>query len=274
MVETDADREALRLGKELVASPEWQAVGKFDGRLKQWLKTRSLPSFFRGGFYRLHIGLVEEVDRQLREEWFPQREELIEEAVGSYRKHVEEARHRLYSLYDPKDYLPDEAYRRAFYHQIGYHEFATPQRLESVSAEIFQRELARNRDEAQRIASLMQDTLRAEVAELIDHAAGRLEVTPGEEPKQFHKSMLEKIEKFLAYFDYREQTGDLVVRGLVEKLRAAVKGIPDARELRSDSDLRLRVGEQFAQLKAEMDASIERKPKRRIVFEEVSDGHE
>ena len=74
-VEVDADKSFIRVSKNLVDSPELQAIRMFDSDIRRYLYETCLP--FEVGIHLLPLALLEIVDEKLRE-FKDKRSELVE----------------------------------------------------------------------------------------------------------------------------------------------------------------------------------------------------
>jgi hypothetical protein len=67
-VEVDADRDMLKLSKELWKSSEYDAIKSLMGEARRWVQAKCLPaSFTKGGFHILPLPLMEQVVEKLKE---------------------------------------------------------------------------------------------------------------------------------------------------------------------------------------------------------------
>ena len=80
-VEVDADKSLIRVSKNLIDSPELQAIRTLDGDIRRYLYETCLP--FEVGIHLLPLARLEIVDGQLRE-FKAKRSELVEVFVAAY----------------------------------------------------------------------------------------------------------------------------------------------------------------------------------------------
>lgn len=262
MVEVDADRDAITVSKELLDCEELAAVGALDGAIRRYVYSRSLPSgILREGVYRLPLVLVDEVDNALLD-FRSQREGLVEAFMVVYPTKVEQARTRLRSLYDPRDYPAAEALREMFGMEWRYIAIDVPRTL---SASLVARERSKA---AEGVASEMEEirlALRTAFAELVQHAAERLAPGTGGKPKTFRDSIMKNLEDFLAYFHARDLTHDQELTEMVQRARSVIHGVtPQA--LRDQDALRQHVHRTMANIKEAMDEGAMLKPTRRFTL--------
>jgi hypothetical protein len=253
MIEVDADKDAVSVGKELLDSPEYQDIVSFEGEVRHWIYTRSLPAYgtLKDGVYRIPLALVNEVDAEMIR-FNDHRQSLIEAFLASYPLSVELARSRLRSLFDPSDYPDVAQVRTAFDFQYRYLVLGVPKNL---SAHLIAREFEKA---AAAVASEIEEiklALRTSFADLIQHAADRLQVRPDGKKVIFRDSMVKNMEDFLDYFTQRNIVNDGELAALVERARKAMQGVtPD--DLRDNDGLRYQVQQTMTGIKKTMDDSL------------------
>lgn len=93
-ITSDADKAMLHLSKRLIESAEYKTVTRYLYDVKQWVISRSVPSFFREGCYLLRLSSVEEVERYLADAQ-PILEDHITALCAAYPGQIEEARSKL-----------------------------------------------------------------------------------------------------------------------------------------------------------------------------------
>ena len=138
-VEVDADKALIRISKNLLDSPELQAIRSLDGEIRRYLYDTCLP--FDVGIHLLPLGLIEAVDERLRE-FKTQRDELVEAFLLAYPRLCQEAAVRLRTLYNPTDYPPVEEVRTCFTLSWQYISYGVPEQLGEISARIFETEVS------------------------------------------------------------------------------------------------------------------------------------
>ena len=264
MVTVDADPEAVHVGKELLESPELKAVTTEDNAIRQWVYTRSLPSYgtLRDGVYRLPLTLVDQVDEEL-EAFRQRRQELIDRFLERYPAMVNEALARLRALYNPADYPHLDQVAARFSFQYRYLAFGTPDML---SARLLARERSKAAAEVASEVEEIKLALRSSFAELVYHAADRLKVGPDGKKMVFRDSLVQKLEEFLTYFNQRNLVDDRELAGLVERARAVMHGLAP-QELRDNDSLREQVQHTMQVIKDTMDGGMMLRPTRRLILD-------
>lgn len=249
-ITVESDKTLLSLSKQLLDSPELQAIGKLDSEVQGHLTDLCLPSMFRGGIWLLPLGLVEEVDAFLRDKQAA-REALVNAAVTAYGQRMQETAARLDVLYDPRDYPSVERFQQCFYFEWQYITFDTPARLKAINPELFAIEREKAALKLQQVAEECQNAMRAGMASLVGKMVERLTPDADGKPKRFHKSLVGNFQEFLRTFEMRNITDDSELTRLVTQARHLLQGV-DPDTLRSDEAIRNAVQTGFEQIQASL----------------------
>ena len=261
-VEVDTDKSLIRVSKHLLDSKELRAIANFDGEIRRYLYDTCLP--FDAGIHLCPLALLEQMEARLRD-FTKAREELVQAFLTAYSGLCQEAAQRLRSLYNPADYPPLEYVAQQFTFTWQYISFGVPDQLREISTKIWQ-------DEREKAAQVMaeagreiQQVLRAAMAELVKHMRDRLKDGPDGKPLRFKETTVSNLVEFLGTFDFRNVTDDGELKALVEKAREMIAGV-SADDLRTTADVRAKVQQGMADLAAELDTMIVRKPARKFRF--------
>lgn len=263
-VEVDTDKSLIRVSKHLLDSPELRTIANFDGEVRRYLYDTCLP--FEAGVHLCPFALLESVEDKLRD-FATRRDALVDTFLTSYPSLCQSAAARLRSLYNPADYPPRDYVQQQFSFTWRYRSFAVPEQLREISTKIWH-------DEREKAATMMaeagreiQQVLRTAMAELVKHMRDRLKDGPDGKPLRFKESTVSNLVDFLGTFDFRNVTDDAELRTLVERARELLGGV-SAEDLRSTADVRARVQNGMADLAAELDTIIVKKPGRKFRFDE------
>jgi len=270
-VEVNADKTAIRVSKELVKSPERDEVIALDTDLKRWLFSNSLPSrLLKPGMHRLPVATIEAFETYI-EEYRVKRGEIIDRFIESYPALVETARETLRDLFDVTDYPPAEDMRRYFGCEYAYLTLDTPSALANVSKELLAREREKAIEAARLEVTEIQQAMRQELADILDHAVERLGMetdgTRRGKPRTFRNTLITGMADFFATFEGRNVVGDEELAGLVASAREIMNGTTPDR-LRRDSTARAVVKSSLEAVRGIMDANTMLKPTRKISFED------
>ena len=263
-VEVDTDKSLIRVSKHLLDSKELRAIANFDGEVRRYLYDTCLP--FEAGIHLCPLALLEQMEGKLRG-FAAAREDLVGAFLSAYPALCQEAAQRLRSLYNPTDYPPADYVAQQFTFAWQYISFGVPDQLREISTKIWQ-------DEREKAAQVMaeagreiQQVLRTAMAELVKHMRDRLKDGPDGKPLRFKESTVSNLVEFLGAFDFRNVADDAELKSLVERARQVLTGV-SADDLRTTADLRAKVQQGMADLAAELDMMIVKKPARKFRFNE------
>lgn len=241
-VEVDADKDSIRVSKQLLSSPELESVRKLDGEIRRYLYSMCLP--FEPSIHLLPIPLIEIVDAKLRE-FQARRQELVEVFLASYPRLCQEAALRLRTLYSPLDYPPLEEVRSQFTASWQYVSYGVPEQLRAVSERMFQEEREKAAERMAEAYTEVRQVLREAMVELVAHLRDRLMDQPNGTPQRLRESTVQKLKEFLDTFDFRNVTGDQELQEQVERARELLAGTTTDL-IRNTAELRTRVREGMA----------------------------
>ncbi len=263
-VEVDTDKSLIRVSKHLLDSKELRALANFDGEVRRYLYDTCLP--FEAGIHLCPFALLEQTEAKLRD-FAARRQELVAAFLSAYPALCKEAAQRLRALYNPGDYPPVEHVEQQFTFLWQYISFGVPEQLREISTKIWQEEREKAAQVMADAGQEIQQVLRAAMAELVKHMRDRLQDGPDGKPLRFKESTVSNLVEFLGTFDFRNVTDDAELKALVDRARTIVAGV-DAEALRTTADLRSRVQQEMADLAAELDTMIVKKPGRKFRFQQ------
>ena len=113
----------------------------------------------------------------------------------------------------------------------------------------------------------IQQVLRTAMAELVKHMRDRLKDGPEGKPLRFKETTVSNLVDFLGTFEFRNVTDDAELKVLVDKAREMLGGV-SADDLRTTVDVRVKIQQGMADLAAELDTMIVKKPSRKFRFNE------
>lgn len=258
-------KERLTLKKRLIASEEFEAICTFQGKLREWIYSRTTPSFFREGFQLVKLEGVSMIESKLAEA-----QTELESLVGTlclvYPSQVEEARIALGNQFNEGDYPSVDELPRFF--SIGWNwiDFTVPEGLPAELRQKEQDKLERQFSDAGQQITL---ALREGFMELISHASSRLTCDPGEKPKVIRETMIGNIKEFIETFSQRNLMNDVELQKLVDKARdiLALNNVT-TQKLREKADIRDSIKQGFDEIKASLDPLITEGRTRSFEFEE------
>jgi hypothetical protein len=267
--EETTDPDALRVSKELISCPEYDAILSLDSAFRSRLLKRAVPSMLRRGVYLVPVDLIERIDREIRA-YQTTRETLVDTFVLVYGAAVDDAKARLSTLFDPADYPPKDDVRRAFDVRVQYVSFDVPASLERLSATVFERERSKLQASMQSAADEVRTYLRKGLLDLVAHLHDRLTPDPATgKPKIIRESTVESFQDWLSLFEYRNVTDDAELEQLVNQCRRALDGA-DAPSLRKDDKYREQLSAEMAGVKDSLGKMIVDRPARKFAWDDAA----
>jgi hypothetical protein len=265
-IETDADKDMMHVSKDLFDSDLYRAISSYDGITREILKRFCLPSPIKR-IKMLPFELITRVDDILKER-LKVRDGMIDDFVTKdYVVKSREAKRRLGSLFDQRQYPPTEVVRAAYGMYWQYVTFSTPGKLRQISPEIAERAIKQARESVMQCADEIKMALRAELLKTVNHMCERLEEKPDGSKKIFRDTAVTKVSDFIDVFNARNIVNDEELAKLVEKARKVISGVaPD--QLRDSEQVREKVAAQFTAIKKTLDTMIVDRPKRKLNFKE------
>lgn len=232
VLETDADVALLKVSKQLLDSPELDAIKKADTKMRSWLYNTCLP--YDMGIQLLPVGLIEQAQAKMQE-YATERADLVDAFVTAYPSLIESASQHLKSLYSTGDYPSVDAIRAKFIFEWQYISFGVPGQLKGISSALFQAEQEKAAQQMQAATDEITALMRQSLFEMVSHLQEKL--TPGDDgkPRILRESAVKNLTDFLDTFDMRNVTDDKALAEQVAKARELLGGT-SATTLRS-SDL-------------------------------------
>jgi hypothetical protein len=259
-VESDADKDYIRVQKDILKSEQLEAIKKHDGVTARMIRDRSIPSLFKSGLYLVGLPNVVEVD-QLLVTRIEERADLITAFLTQYEYQAGRAKSALGSLYDPRDYPSVEVVKSRFSVEFSFIEFGAPGRLAQVNPELLRREQEKMRVTVQNAVDEGLKLLRLQMSELVDHMIERLSPAADGKRKVFRDTLTENIDEFLRLFNGNNLAGDAELQAFVDKARGLMKGI-DSDVLRKQDTVRDKVLAGFQDIKNGVDQLLVNAPSR------------
>jgi hypothetical protein len=265
-VTVDAEKDRTKTTKKLIESPAFDAIRSHDSKTRAFLYSRSLPSLFKEGVFRIPNTFVADVDDYLIAR-ATERKALVKEFRKEYVNAVKEAATDLRSLFNPADYPHADDITAEFNLQWSYVAFSTPDTLKGIKSGLFEREKKKTAELFRSANEEIKNLLRASTAELVNFMVEKLSTKPGEKTKRIHESTIAKYQDFLATFDARNLVDDTELKGIVDKAKKLIS-TASVDDLKEGGALREKVKEGFTAIKSEIDKMIVVNPARKFSFED------
>jgi len=272
----DANASLIRVNKKILTSEEYDAINSLDSKMRAWIERKSLVSPFRRGTYMFgppntpeRKALLEEVDDALQK-YAIQRRAMVDAFVKVYLDRVKEASKdaALGRFFDANDYDTAEYVREQYALYTRWLQISVPTALETISPDIYERELMKERLKIRETAEEIQAALRDSMSAFIYQIVERL--TPNEDGKKkvFRDSTLANLTDFLDTFAARNITNDTALAELVAKAKDTLRGV-SGDDVRTNEAVRDSIKKQFTKVEAVLEKmTATAKPSRRITLDE------
>lgn len=270
--------DRVKSTKVLIKSKTYAELCRDMTDIKTWVLSRCMPSMFRAGMFVIRQDQVGVIEKELRNriEQLNAGEGPLAKFLAAYPADIEAARSNpvkkggLGPIFRASDYPRTEDMPGLF--DIEWYWLALsvpeniPDELKAEAGEKFKRRLM---DAAEDI----EQALRVELQELLEHAEERLTTEPGEKPKVFRDSLVGNLISFIETFDSKNVFGDYRLAGVVAKAKSVLvddKGdaILTTDKLRKYASVRDVAKKQFADIRTALDGMIQEKATRKFDFEE------
>lgn len=266
----DAQEDLINVGKKLLQSPEMDAINKFYGEVRKYIKSRVNQSNIDDGLYWLGLSSIREFEDKMNS-FLLQLDPLLGNLSEAFEGIVQEDAARLRSAFNAEDYPAPDKVKEAFLITWQYISFTTPRSLEAVSEELYKKAQNDLNVTIQMAQDAVQLALRSEMAQLVNWAIDRL--SPGEGGKRKilrtktktgeEIGLTAKLHQFFETFQGRNITSDTELQALVGKAEALMTGV-DGDALKASDTLRESLRQSFSELKSELEPLVSDQPIRSI----------
>ncbi|MDD3983983.1 MAG: hypothetical protein PHE11_06480 [Candidatus Omnitrophica bacterium] len=256
----EPDADMIAVSKEILSCDEYDAITSLDSEVRADVNKLALPFKLRAGAYLVADGVLDRVDGML-DEYQERRRHLVDSFLRVYSIAREEARTRLGDLYEPGDYPHVDDVREAFHVRIRFESWGAPQRLETLSQRIYQREREQTARDLQDASREIRDGMRAALAGLVGHLVDVLQPGPDGKPKTFRNSTIDNIVGFLDTFSARNVVGDDELGRIVADARAVLDGA-DPQSIRKAPMIQQMVRDGMTQVRQRLEQLTETRGRR------------
>jgi len=211
----------MALKKQLIVSPEYEAIRSFQAAIRSWVYEQTVPSFFKEGFQLCKLEAVEPIEKRMRKAASEELPALVEKFIAAYPRQVDEARAVLEPVgqFNALDYPATSELSGMFSITWNWCSFTIPEGLPPELRAAEEGKLKKQFEDAGEQITL---ALRVAFQELIAHAAERLTEAPGEKRKVIRDSMLGNVQAFLDTFEQRDLMNDVELAQLVAQARLVI----------------------------------------------------
>lgn len=270
-VQTDADSKMIYVSKALWDSEELRTVRRVNSEVKAWVRSRSRPSYFRGGIYLVKVEFTQEVDAYL-DSMTPKLNEAVDVFVAALPRLEQDAKERLGSMYSEEDYPTAGQVRVSFGWEHSWLAVDVPGSLRRVSEAFFRSAQEKAREQAEYAVQQIRETLRAETLQTVNYLLAALE--PGEDgkAKSFRAPVVKKVSEALDLMRYRE-TDDPELQAELDRIRGLMNGL-DPKEVRGNAEFSQSLQRGFESVRERLGTLVVERPTRRIDLTEETAGGE
>lgn len=262
---TEADKNRFRVTKQIFDAKEVKDIQKIDTSIRNYIGRTALPSPFKEGVYALPIGLLEKVDDKM-EEFAKERREAVEALKLVFAEIKDEARTKLGSHFNERDYAID--FDSAYRLEWQYVSLAAPEVVKGIDGRLYTREQERLQRQWNEAITEMRDALRLGLSELVNDLVTRLTASADGDKKVKPSHLLQRFEEFLSTFQARNVTGDEELADLAQQARNLLNGV-DTKRLVESKNLQQQIAQDFKKVQVTLNKlELESKNRRRIRFDE------
>lgn len=248
------EQDVVHVAKSILDSPELKAIASLDHSVRAYLSTRAVPApMLKSGVFMVHADLVESIYTYL-EEMKTRRDSLVEQFIDAYPKLIEAARDALKGLFDARQYPSSATVRNAFSMEWSLREQQVSGKLKTISKAIYDKEVEKAKGEVASMVQSVKDALAVSLSGMVNHLVERLSGEEDGKPKIFKGSTVENLTEFLdLYYKRTPDSENDTLAPLVEQAKKVLSGV-DVKSIKSDTTIRERVAQGFAEIKSALDA--------------------
>ena len=255
------DQKRVRASARLYSGQSFTKIKALDGDTRFELSRLAIdiPACFRGT-YILPVTILDQVNTLLKGRMESRRSLVQAFAAGEYPMELIAARQALGDAFRESDFPPVEQIQDYFRMTWSIFRLSVPADLPEATLQA----------EREKFGVLMQDVfaqcrvaLRESMADLVGHLAERLQPDAEGNRKRLCSTTVDHLREFLDTLNSRDITSDDAIRSIGDKARALLSGF-SSDQLRDNRLAAGRIGAGMAQIKAEIDQTIERDGGRKI----------
>lgn len=250
------DPSKVHAGQEIidVNHPTIKRLRDARSRFINYLKGISVPDAMPNGMYLILKKHEDEFETTL-EEFNQERTEILNEVESLWETLKQEAKVFRGAAYRDADYPEFSEVRGKFYVDWRYVDWGVPQDLKRENLRRYEQQVQKDLAEWAATAQNVQDAMRIEMQNLINHLVDKL--SPGEDGKRkvFHGSNLENLREFIKSFEDKNLTGDVELANLAKQAQEVLEGV-DLKKLKKDEDYRDTLKTNFEAVKTIADKMV------------------
>ena len=269
LVQTTADKEALKLSKKIFESDAYDNMLLVGRDLRRYVKKREFTSPFAEGTHLIACGLVQEINTKIQNartaygKW-------ADLFVSEYPALCEAAKERLKDQFNPKNYHSDMSkLRDRFYIERRWFDFS-PASSTKVGPSIAEAEKANEENETADLYHKIRAAMRLALKQLVDHLVDRL--TPGADGKrkQFAATTVTNCTEWLEIFSKRNVCNDTELALLANKADEILKGV-SVSDLKDSEEVAANVALKMSEVNKLLTGLVEECDERALALDEDDD---
>lgn len=257
-----AAEKFLSAGKKLIdtAHPSYRAVTAVRTQIANSWKSLTLP-YPEPGLRLIRQDRVTQFDAQLQR-YRTALAQAVEELDAQFPELTQQARQRLGSLFNPRDY--PGSLRDAFTVDWDFPALTPPEYLRQLSPELYERECARMQARFEQAVTLAEEAFTAEFGQLVSHLCERLSGTTDGQPKIFRDSAVTGLREFFERFRSLSIRSHPELDHLVAQAQEITQG-RSPRQLRESAPLRQQIASELSVVQSQLDQLLVDRPRRNIL---------
>lgn len=258
----DVDKSWFGTHRKLMRAPELKKIQSICNKAKAFIFKLALPFSLKSGIYLLPVEFQEELNTKLLE-FQAELQPHIEGLAKRLPQYKQEAKSEQGKQFKDDDFPTAAKIRNAF--RITWR-FLFIDSAKGLTKELYEQERKKAEEEWGETRELVQQMLRAQMAEMVNHLVDKLTPTPDGLRKIFKKGSIDNLNQFLTTFDARNITNDAQLKVLTDKARNLIKDV-DPEVLRTNQEVCAYTLHGFETIKLLLDPMIINKPRRAIELE-------
>ena len=265
------ETKRLKVSKQLIESKELQAIINYQMELYSWVKSKTVPSFIKEGFYLLNLSEVKTVQDKFAEAQ-DKLKDLVNKFAEAYPNQIEEAKAAFAggTLFRASDYPSVEVVKSLFSIDYNLFNFEVSQAL---PPEVREAEIAKVEKAFEDAKGLVTQVLVTGFEELLSGIQDKLAPGTDGKAKAFHKTLFDDLAEFMANFNSRNLVNDKDLGALVSKANSILTSVrgdkvqDKALVVKSSDELREATRAQFQAIQAAIESDIKPKLGRAFNFD-------
>ena len=253
-VDVDAEKDSLRLRKEVIRSEHYNAVWNACHHAKKMLRSYSLPSPFEDGTYLLPTHTIPVVYERLEGNQV-EFNTAADKLVDSWDDVVADAKKRLRNQFRAEDFPSKDGLRSSFRMEWQLLKFETPGTDAGLSDALYDVERQKAELIWKEAEQEVTAALRVGLSEVVNKLVSSLEPKADGGKKRLFESTVESLSTFLQTFSDRNVLGDKQLQDLVAKAKKVVNG-QTVEGLRTNEAARQSVQQGLSQVATKLDKLI------------------